>query len=151
MYIIFFTIAVALDQITKLLAIKYLKHAPTIKLIDNWLHLTYLENSGAAWGIFQSATLFFSVITIIICFAICWYLLKNSNNIDMLIKLPLVMIMAGAVGNLIDRLRLGYVVDFIFTPLGGLYNFPVFNFADIFVSVSAIFLAVYLFFNEEAL
>lgn len=151
MYIIIFTIAVALDQITKLLAIKYLKDAPTIKLIDNWLHLTYLENSGAAWGIFQSATLFFSVITIIICFAICWYLLKNSNNIDMLIKLPLVMIMAGAVGNLIDRLRLGYVVDFIFTPLGGLYNFPVFNFADIFVSVSAIFLAVYLFFNEEAL
>lgn len=151
MYIIIFILAIVLDQSTKLLAIKYLKDAPQVKLIDNWLHLTYLENSGAAWGIFQDATLFFSVITIIICFGISWYLLKNSNNIDMIIKLPLVMIMAGAVGNLIDRLRLGYVVDFIFTPLGGLYNFPVFNFADIFVSLSAIFLAIYIFFNEEAI
>ena len=64
------------------------------------------------------------------------------------IKLPLVMIMSGAIGNLIDRLRLGYVVDFIYTPLGGIYDFPVFNFADIFVTVSAVFLIFAVYFLE---
>lgn len=151
MYIIIFFIAIFLDQITKLLAIQYLKGQSQIKLIDNWLHLTYLENSGAAWGMFQNATLFFIIITIFICFFISWYLLKNSNNIDIYFKLPLVMIMAGAIGNLIDRLRLEYVVDFIFTPLGGLYNFPVFNFADMYISVSAIFLIFYMLFTDKQL
>ena len=151
MYIIIFLIAVALDQFTKYLAVEQLKHAPTIKVIDNWLHLTYLENSGAAWGIFQNATMIFVVLTFIIVAGILFYLLKNSNNIDSFIKLSLVMIIAGAIGNLIDRLRLGYVVDFIFSPLGGIYNFPVFNFADMYVSISAIFLIVYLFFTDVEL
>ncbi|MFM1514425.1 signal peptidase II [Helcococcus ovis] len=148
MYILVFIVAVLIDQLTKLWAISNLKGQAQIKLVDNWLHLTYLENSGAAWGIFQNATLIFALMTILICFGICWYLLKNSNNIDIYIKIPLVIILAGAIGNLIDRLRLQYVVDFIYTPLGGLYDFPVFNFADMFVSLSAIFLIIYVYFFE---
>lgn len=148
MYIIIFIIAIFLDQITKLWAISNLRNQDDVILIKNWLHLHYLENSGAAWGIFQDATIIFSFLTIVICFGIMYYLLKNSNNIGGLIKLPLVMIMAGAIGNLIDRIRLGYVIDFIFTPLGGLYNFPVFNFADVYVSISAIFLMIYIYFFE---
>lgn len=151
MYITLFLIAIILDQITKILAINHLKDSNSIVLVKNWLNLTYLENSGAAWGMFQDATLIFAILTIIICFGISYYLIKNNNSLDIYMKLPLVMIMAGAVGNLIDRLRLGYVVDFIFTPLGGLYNFPVFNFADIYVSVSAIFLMIYVLITDKSL
>lgn len=148
MYILIFLGLIALDQITKLLAIAHLKGQADIVIIKNWLKLTYVENSGAAWGMFQNATIFFTIITIVIVFAITFYLLKYSNSIDMFTKIPLVIIMAGAIGNLIDRIKLGYVVDFISSPLGGLYNFPVFNFADMYISLAAIFLIIYIYFFE---
>lgn len=148
MYIILLIVGIILDQLTKIWAISNLKNKDSIIVIKDWLHLSYIENSGAAFGIFQSATIIFAIITIAVCFGISYYLLKNSNNIDTYIKLPLVMIMSGALGNLIDRLRLGYVVDFIYTPLGGIYDFPVFNFADIFVTVSAIYLIFAIYFLE---
>lgn len=149
MYAILFVVLVAIDQVTKYLAIMNLKGKEEIIIIDKCLHLTYVENSGAAFGIFQNATILFTVLTIAIVFGIMWYLLKESNNVGIFLKLPLVMILAGAIGNLIDRIHLGYVVDFIHSPLGGLYNFPVFNFADIYVTCSAIFLIIYLLFTEE--
>lgn len=149
MYTVLFVVLVAIDQVTKYLAIVNLKGKDEIIVVDKWLHLTYVENSGAAFGIFQNATILFTVLTIIIVFGIMWYMLKESNNVGIFFKLPLVMIMAGAIGNLIDRIRLGYVVDFIHSPLGGIYNFPVFNFADIYVTCSAIFLIIYLLFNEK--
>lgn len=148
MYIILLIVGIILDQLTKIWAISNLKNKDSIIVIKDWLHLSYIENSGAAFGIFQNATIIFAIITIAVCFGISYYLLKNSNNIDTYIKLPLVMIMSGALGNLIDRLRLGYVVDFIYTPLGGIYDFPVFNFADIFVTVSAIYLIFAIYFLE---
>ncbi len=148
MYAILFVILVAIDQVTKYMAIINLKGKNEIVIIDKWLHFTYVENSGAAFGIFQNATILFTILTIIIVFGIMWYMLKESNNIGIFLKFSLVMIMAGAIGNLIDRIRLGYVVDFIYSPLGGLYNFPVFNFADIYVTCSAICLIIYLLFID---
>ena len=148
MYAILFVILVAIDQVTKYIAIINLKGKNEVVIIDKWLHFTYVENSGAAFGIFQNATILFTILTIIIVFGIMWYMLKESNNIGNFLKFSLVMIIAGAIGNLIDRIRLGYVVDFIYSPLGGLYNFPVFNFADIYVTCSAIFLIIYLLFID---
>lgn len=148
MYIILFLIAIILDQLTKYLAIIYLKGKPQIILINNWLHLNYVENSGAAFGIFQNGTIIFILLTILIIFGVIFYLLKYGNNIGSYFKFFLVIILAGAIGNLIDRIRLGYVVDFIFTPLGGLYDFPIFNLADIYVVVGAIALMVYIYFFE---
>lgn len=148
MYAILFVILVAIDQVTKYIAIINLKGKNEVVIIDKWLHFTYVENSGAAFGIFQNATILFTILTIIIVFGIMWYMLKESNNIGVFLKFSLVMIIAGAIGNLIDRIRLGYVVDFIYSPLGGLYNFPVFNFADIYVTCSAIFLIIYLLFID---
>lgn len=148
MYAILFVILVAIDQVTKYIAIINLKGKNEVVIIDKWLHFTYVENSGAAFGIFQNATILFTILTIIIVFGIMWYMLKESNNIGVFLKFSLVMIIAGAIGNLIDRIRLGYVVDFIYSPLGGLYNFPVFNFADIYVTCSAILLIIYLLFID---
>lgn len=148
MLTIFFIATVVIDQLTKLLAVANLKNKSDLILIKNWLHLSYVENSGAAWGIFSNGTLILSIVTIGICFAILYYLIREYNNIDNFLKLTLVMILAGAIGNLIDRIRLGYVIDFIFTPLGGLYNFPVFNFADIYVVLGAIFIIIHTLFIE---
>lgn len=149
MYVILFIVLLAIDQISKYLAILHLKGQDEIVLIKNWLHLTYVENSGAAFGIMQHATLFFTLITLFVVFGILYYLLKNGNNVDSFYKIILVIIMAGAIGNLIDRIRFNYVVDFIFTPLGGLYDFPVFNFADIYITLSAIVIIVYTLFFED--
>lgn len=148
MLTIFFIATVIIDQLTKLLAVANLKDKSDLILIKNWLHLSYVENSGAAWGIFSNGTLILSIVTIGICFAILYYLIREYKNIDSFLKLTLVMILAGAIGNLIDRIRLGYVIDFIFTPLGGLYNFPVFNFADIYVVLGAIFIIIHTLFIE---
>lgn len=148
MYIILFLVLVALDQYTKYLAYTYLYNNPSINIIDNWLKLTYVENSGAAWGMFQNATIFFVIITIIIVFGILYYLLTERNNIDNFIKLNLVIILSGAIGNFIDRLRLGYVIDFISSDLGGIYSFPVFNFADMYISIGAFSLIIYILFFE---
>lgn len=148
MYIILFLVLVALDQYTKYLAYTYLYNNPSINIIDNWLKLTYVENSGAAWGMFQNATIFFVIITIIIVFGILYYLLTERNNIDNFIKLNLVIILSGAIGNFIDRLRLGYVIDFISSDLGGIYSFPVFNFADMYISIGAFLLIIYILFFE---
>ncbi|MGF0039189.1 signal peptidase II [Peptoniphilaceae bacterium SGI.131] len=148
MYIIIFLLAIFADQVTKTLAKSYLMGQVQVKILKNWLHLTYLENKGAAWGMLQNAKYIFIIIAFAVCLAILVFLLKNRNKIGISVKLPLVMIMAGAIGNVIDRFRFGYVVDFIFTPLGGIYDFPVFNFADMYISFSAIFLIFYIFFIE---
>lgn len=148
MLALIFAVLLVLDQFTKYLAVTHLKNKPSITLIENWLNLTYVENSGAAFGMFQNATIFFAVITIIVVFGILYYLLREVNNNDIFLNLTLVIIMAGAIGNLIDRLRLGFVIDFIHSPLGGIYNFPVFNFADMYITISAILIIIYTLFIE---
>ncbi len=148
MYVLIFLFAIALDQITKIWAINNLKGQSEIVVLNKWLHFTYVENSGAAWGIFQQGTIILVFLTLVICFGIIYYLIKFNDTINNYVKIPLIFILAGAIGNLIDRIRLGYVIDFIFSPLGGLYDFPVFNFADIYVSLAAIFLIIYMFFIE---
>ena len=148
MYVLIFLFAIALDQITKIWAINNLKGQSEIVVLNKWLHFTYVENSGAAWGILQQGTIILVFLTLLICFGIIYYLIKFNATINNYVKIPLIFILAGAIGNLIDRIRLGYVVDFIFSPLGGLYDFPVFNFADIYVSLAAIFLIIYMFFIE---
>lgn len=149
MYVILFIVLLAIDQISKHFAILNLKGKEDIIIIKDWLHLTYVENSGAAFGIMQNATIFFTIITFIVVFGILYYLLKNGNKVDSFYKTILVIIMAGAIGNLIDRIRFNYVVDFIFSPLGGLYDFPVFNFADIYITLSAIVIIIYTLFFED--
>lgn len=148
MYIIISIIAVILDQITKNYAVNNLKGKDPIELIPNWLNLTYVENKGAAFGMLNTKPMFFTIIASVFVIVMIYILFKNRNSFDSFYKFTLAIIIAGALGNLIDRLRYGYVVDFIFTPLGGLYDFPVFNLADVYLSVSAVILAIYILFFE---
>lgn len=149
MYILTTLLLVVLDQVTKAYAIANFKGQEMVELIDNWLYLTYLENKGAAFGMLSDKPWLFTIIASLFVIVILFIIFKNRNNFDRFYKFTLAIIVAGALGNLIDRFRYGFVVDFIFSPLGGLYDFPVFNFADMYLSVAAFVLAIYIFIKED--
>ena len=125
-----------LDQLSKLLVVKYLLSRDLV-LVPGFFKLMYLENSGAAFGILQNKFLLFVAITLVVVAAIIYNLPKLKK-----FSLPywsLVLILAGTIGNFIDRVRLGYVVDFISLKFNS-YHFAVFNLADSMIVVGAIFL-----------
>jgi signal peptidase II len=131
---------VAVDQVTKVLSQRFLMTAAPIVLIENFLQLNYLENRGASFGILQEQRMFFIVLTTVIIIGIIWYRL-NNNRLTRLSKITLDFVMAGALGNYIDRIRLGYVIDMIDVNFWGWYDFPIFNFADIWIVCGTFFLA----------
>ena len=140
--IIIATILAVIDQFTKYLIIKNVELHKEIPLIGDVLVISHIHNSGAAWGSLSGKIPFLLLITAIVTIGIC-YIYKNiiDNPKYMPIKVCLVAIMGGAIGNLIDRIRLGYVTDFIYFKI---INFPLFNFADICVTVS-VFVLIFLF------
>ncbi|KKC29493.1 lipoprotein signal peptidase [Caldanaerobacter subterraneus subsp. pacificus DSM 12653] len=132
---------VFLDQFTKYLAAKYLMPVGSYPVIKHFFHLTYVENRGAAFGMLQNKTLFFIVITVVVGIVLIYSMIKLPEN--SLYNYTLAMILGGAIGNLIDRVRLGYVVDFIDFKF-----FPaVFNVADSFIVVGAIILGYLMIFK----
>lgn len=141
---------VVLDQFTKVLALQNLKGQEPITIIPDVFQLLYVENRGAAFGILQNKQWVFLIITAIVLAALIWALPRMSRERHFLpLKLCLCFIGAGAVGNMIDRIFRGYVVDFFYFKL---IDFPVFNVADIYVTTSAIvliFLIVFLYKEED--
>ncbi len=135
------------DQLTKFWAADVLKNGDSIKIIGNFLRFTYAENRGAAFSILQNQRMFF-LITTIIMLAFLGYIYFKTKNISYLSKLSIAMIAGGAIGNFIDRLRLGYVIDFIDVRFGSFYNFPVFNIADSFVVCGTILMVIIIIFNK---
>lgn len=141
---LFFVLLVILDQITKNLAVLHLKDKPAIVLWDGIFELHYLENSGAAFGMLQNQKILFVTIAVVILVIIGYLLVKLPRNKHYAaMEILLVLIASGAVGNMIDRVQFNYVVDFFYFKL---IDFPIFNVADIYVSVACIFLAVLLIF-----
>lgn len=147
MYIIIGIIAVVVDQLTKSYAIRNFKETSK-EIIPNWLNFTYVENRGAAFGFLSDHPWVFTGLASIFVIFMTGFLLKNYNKLGSFYKFTLVIIVAGALGNLIDRLRYGYVVDFIQSPLGGRLNFPVFNLADVYLTLAAIILVIYIIFSD---
>lgn len=142
--IIIMAVLIGLDQFTKYLAVIHLKDKPAYKIINGILELNYLENRGAAFGMLQNQIVFFIFVEVIVLSVIAYILYKTPvhkkyNRMHMLLSL----IAAGAIGNMIDRIRLDYVVDFIYIVL---INFPIFNLADIYVSFSTVILVLALLF-----
>lgn len=141
---------VVLDQFTKVLALQNLKGQEPITIIPDVFQLLYVENRGAAFGILQNKQWVFLIITAIVLAALIWALPRMSRERHFLpLRLCLCFIGAGAVGNMIDRIFRGYVVDFFYFKL---IDFPVFNVADIYVTTSAIvliFLIVFLYKEED--
>lgn len=146
--ILFFIVFVLLDQITKALAVSHLKDNASFVIWENVFELHYLENRGAAFGMLQNQKLLFVLIAVVMLAAIAYVLIKLPRSSHYYaLEILLVFVASGAVGNMIDRVSLGYVVDFFYFKL---IDFPIFNVADIYVSVSCVLLAILLlFFYKE--
>ena len=135
---------IILDQVTKILALQNLKGQNPVTLIPDVFQLLYVENRGAAFGILQNRQWIFLIITVIVLAALIWALPKIPQERHFLpLTLCLSFVGAGAVGNMIDRIFRGYVVDFFYFKL---IDFPVFNVADIYVTTAAIILIVLIVF-----
>ena len=127
-------ITLFVDQISKYAAYVSLVARDPVVIINNFFQLNYVKNYGAAWGILQNQRVLFVILTIAILVFLGIYAKKNKNLTKMT-RISLALIAGGALGNLIDRVKVGYVIDFLDINFGNLYDFPVFNFADSFIVV----------------
>ncbi|MBR5540322.1 MAG: signal peptidase II [Clostridia bacterium] len=134
---------VSIDQLTKWLAVLCLKNAGITELIPKVLGFAYVENEGAAFGILQGQRFLFLIITGVVMAAILALLLFGKFRKYRLFNISATLIVAGGLGNFIDRLIHGYVVDFIKVLF---FEFPVFNVADCYVVIGSVLLLVFFFF-----
>lgn len=139
---------IIIDQITKYFAIIHLKDSDPFVILPKVFQLRYLENPGAAFGILQNQRLFFIIITlvaVVVIFLLIFRIPEHKKYKPLLYIL--MFISAGAIGNFIDRVRFNYVVDFFYFEL---IDFPIFNVADCYVSISAVVLILlFLFYYKE--
>ena len=143
MIFIIVAIVILLDQITKFFATSFLQLNTPIIFIKNFLNFTLVHNRGAAFGVFQNQLFLFILISII-AIALIFYNLRYKEN-STIFKLSLSLILGGAIGNLIDRLRYGFVIDFL-----DLRIWPVFNLADSVITIAALLLTWELLFKKNA-
>lgn len=146
--VVIMLVLLGLDQLTKYLAIINLKNHPAVVLWDGVLELNYLENRGSAFGMLQNQKFFILFIGVVFLAVILFFLFKLPEEKKFCtVHILLSAIVAGGVGNMIDRLRFDYVVDFISFVL---IHFPIFNVADCYIVVATIVLfLLFLFVFEE--
>lgn len=135
---------IAVDQITKIWAVTQLHEVERIiPVIEGVFELHYTENRGVAFGMLQGQLWLFVPMTLLIVALFGIMLLRSPLRHYKLFTIPAVMIIAGAIGNLIDRILYGYVIDFLYFKL---IDFPIFNFADCCVVIGAILLVIFFLF-----
>ncbi len=134
-------VLIAIDQLTKLVVLNSLKPVENVDIIKGFFSLTYVENRGAAFGMLEGGKWIFLAITAAVVVLVAVYYIKMQKTKENLwLRIAMAMIVSGAVGNAIDRLFRGFVVDFLNFWIFG-WDFPVFNFADILVVLGTILLA----------
>ena len=138
-------IMVAIYQLVKWWIVTNLGLGESTTFIPKILSLTYYQNNGAAWSILEGQMWFFAIVTFIAVPVCLWLLWKNRNG-SRFYSLGLGLIIAGALGNFIDRVRLGYVVDMFRTEF---INFPIFNVADMCLTVGVAIVFIYAIFEER--
>ena len=144
---VFAVLIVVADQLTKWLVVTNIPLYGHVPAIDGLFHLTYVQNTGAAFSSFQGMQWLFALVFVLFAAAIIWEFSKKRMPFTTFERWCIVAIFAGGLGNMIDRLRLGFVVDMIATDF---INFPIFNVADCFITCGCIILMVHLiFFNKE--
>ena len=138
-------ILILLDQLSKQWIVNHIPLNAIRKCVPGIFSLTYLRNYGAAFSILQNQQWFFTVITIAVVGAACYYFIKNING-NFWFLFGLLLIISGGIGNFIDRLRLGYVVDMVHLDF---MNFAIFNVADSYLTVGVVILFIALWKEEE--
>lgn len=143
-YYIIAMILIGLDQLSKYLTVQEIALGEVVSLVPNVLSLTYIRNSGAAWSILEDQMIFFYVITIVVVGALI-YFLHTEGKKSPIASTGIAFIMGGAIGNFIDRLHLKYVIDMIRLEF---INFPIFNVADMALTIGVIILIGYIVYDE---
>ena len=147
-YLVYAAILIFIDQISKYWIVANLKGKENIVLIKKVFELEYVENDGAAFSSFSGKQVFLLILTVVILsFVIFEFIRIPEGKKYIPLRITFMLLVAGAIGNMIDRVRQGYVVDFFyFVPI----NFPRFNVADIFITVAAIMIGwVFIFIYKE--
>ena len=138
-------ILVIIDQATKYLTVQNIELGQVIEFIPNIVSLTYIRNTGAAFSILEGQMWFFYIVTIIVIGVLIYYMYTEAKK-DRMLGILLSFILAGAIGNFIDRLMLQYVVDMIKLEF---IDFAIFNVADSYLTVGVILLFIYTFYQER--
>ncbi|SFB84198.1 signal peptidase II [Streptococcus equinus] len=136
---------ILLDQLSKQWIVNHIPLNAIRKCVPGIFSLTYLRNYGAAFSILQNQQWFFTVITLAVVGAACYYFIKNITG-NFWFLFGLLLIISGGIGNFIDRLRLGYVVDMVHLDF---MNFAIFNLADSYLTVGVVILFIALWKEEE--
>lgn len=137
---------IAIDQWVKWWITSNLALGETQPIIPGVLSLNHIRNTGAAWSMLEGKMWFFTVVTIVAVVAIIYLMIKNRQTASRWFMTGLALILAGAIGNFIDRVRLGYVVDMFQTDF---MNFPIFNVADISLVCGVICILIYIILDEK--
>ncbi|MCE5099275.1 signal peptidase II [Staphylococcus cohnii] len=138
---IFITIVILiLDQITKFIITKTMQIGDSFEVIPNFLSITSHRNNGAAWGILSGKMAFFYIITVIILIILIVFFIKEAKH-NVLMQIAISLLFAGALGNFIDRVLNGEVVDFVDTYIFS-YNFPIFNVADSSLTIGVVLVII---------
>lgn len=143
-YYIIAMILIGLDQLSKYLTVQEIALGEVVHVIPDVLSLTYIRNSGAAWSILEDQMIFFYVITVVVVSALI-YFLHTEGKRSPIASTGIAFIMGGAIGNFIDRLHLKYVIDMIRLEF---INFPIFNVADMALTIGVIILIGYIVYDE---
>lgn len=144
LYLILASIIIAADQLLKFWTVANIALGETL-FQNKIMSLTYLQNKGAAWNILEGHMWFFYIITTV-CVIVILYMLYRNLNENKWLTVGLALILGGALGNFIDRLRLGYVVDMFQIEW---FNFPIFNIADAALSVGVGCIFIYILFDDK--
>ncbi|WP_347081894.1 signal peptidase II [Enterococcus mundtii] len=145
-YWIISALIIGLDQWVKWLIVDNFALGETKSVIPGILSLNHIRNFGAAWSLLEGKMWFFTVVTIIAVVVILTLMIKNRRNGNRWFMIGLTLILAGAIGNFIDRVRLGYVIDMFQTDF---MNFPIFNVADISLVIGVICVLIYIILDEK--
>lgn len=136
--IIISIILLCIDQISKLLVVNLLTKTDSITIIKNFFYLTYINNDGAAFSILVGKRIFLILIAVLVIVMLIRYIKKNNiqNKLELV---SISLIIGGSLGNLMDRVIRGYVIDFLDFKIFN-YNFPIFNLADTFIVIGVFLL-----------
>ena len=139
--------SILIDQLSKLIIISNFEVGKSLSVIPSFFSITYVKNTGAAWGMFSNGTIILSLVSIVFLFFAFKYIYE-AKNISLFNVFAYGMLLGGIIGNLIDRLIRGYVVDFLNFEIFN-YDFPVFNIADCFIVISIILIIIESFTKKE--
>lgn len=140
LYLLAVVVLVSADQFSKFLIARNIPESNSIVLIKNFFNITYVKNNGAGFSILQDATVFLIVVAILAVIGVSYLLIKSKNS-EALNRICYLLIIGGTIGNLIDRIRFSYVIDFLDFYIFN-YDFPVFNLADTFLTIGCFLLII---------